>query len=83
MAKTAATYDVTKHILVPKHTKVSEKETAEVLKEYSITARELPKILITDPAIAHLDVAEGDVIKIVRENPHAGQVLFYRRVTRG
>jgi DNA-directed RNA polymerase subunit H len=81
--KTTTVYDVTKHHLVPEHKKLSEKDTEELLKDYSITAKELPKILSSDPAIQHLDVKEGDIIKITRENPHSGNSLFYRRVTNG
>ena len=82
MAKKATPeYDVTKHVLVPKHSKVSEKETAALFEQYTITPKELPKILANDPAIQHLDVKEGDVIKIIRHNPTVGDVAFYRRVS--
>ena len=83
MAKKTPIYDVTKHVLVPKHTKLNDKETTVLLETYTITARELPKILITDPAIGHLDVKEGDVIKIVREDAVRGESIFFRRVTSG
>jgi DNA-directed RNA polymerase subunit H len=83
MAKKTTTYDVTKHALVPEHKKLSEKDTDVLLADYTITVRELPRILITDPAIQHLDLKEGDVVKIIRETPGCGKTLFYRRVTRG
>jgi len=71
------------HILVPIHKKLSEKEKAELLAKYKITIKELPKILITDPAIAGLDAKEGDVIKIIRKSPTAGKVEYYRGVISG
>jgi len=71
------------HNLVPAHKKLSEKEKAELLKRYNVTIKELPKILITDPAIAGLDVAEGDVIKVVRKSPTSGETFYYRGVIRG
>jgi len=80
MAKKEIVYDVTKHVLVPKHSKLSDKDTAEMLKLYNISSRELPKILVTDPVIQHLNVKEGDVIKIQRETQTAGATVFYRRV---
>lgn len=75
-------FDVGKHVLVPKHSKVSDKEKAEMLEKYSITIRELPRINACDPAIAELDVKEGDVIKITRNSASAGESVFYRRVAR-
>ncbi|HLC46781.1 MAG TPA: DNA-directed RNA polymerase subunit H [Candidatus Nanoarchaeia archaeon] len=71
---------IAKHILVPKHTKLSEKEKAELFSRYGITLRELPKILRNDPAIAELDVKTGDVIKVHRKSPTAGDSVFYRGV---
>lgn len=76
-----AEFEVTKHVLVPKHSKVSEKELKEVLERYSIEINMLPRISKSDPAIANLDVKEGDVVKIVRNSPTAGRALFYRRVS--
>ena len=73
-------FNVKDHILVPKHTKVNEKERKELLEKYSTTLREFPKILITDPAIQDLSVKEGDLIKVERQSATAGQTLFYRRV---
>ena len=68
------------HELVPEHSKLSEKDSKALFKTYSITLRELPKILITDPAIEHLDVKEGDIIKIKRKSRTAGDSVFYRGV---
>ncbi len=76
-------FDAGKHMLVPKHSKVSEKEKAEVLEKYSITLKDLPRIFANDPAILDLDVKEGDVIKIIRNSASAGESIFYRRVVRG
>lgn len=73
-------FTVKDHILVPKHTKVGEREKKELLDKYSTTLREFPKILITDPALEDLSVKEGDIIKIERQSATAGQTLFYRRV---
>ena len=72
--------DVTKHVLVPKHTKVSEKEKKEVFEKYAIEMKDLPRMVQTDPAIAGLDVKEGDIVKITRQSATAGISIFYRRV---
>ncbi|HII71631.1 TPA: DNA-directed RNA polymerase subunit H [Candidatus Woesearchaeota archaeon] len=74
------TLEVSKHVLVPKHKKASEKEKKELQGTYSQSLKELPRILITDPAISSLDVKEGDVIRIERNSFTAGTAVFYRRV---
>ena len=68
------------HILVPEHIKLSDKEKMELLEQYHITLRELPKIKKEDPAIHHLELQEGDVVKIMRLSPTAGSSVFYRGV---
>jgi DNA-directed RNA polymerase subunit H len=73
-------FDVRKHLLVPKHTKLSEKEKAELFKKYNISGDELPGISKNDAAIAELNVKAGDVVKIVRQSTTAGTALFYRVV---
>jgi len=72
--------DVTKHILVPAHTVVSEAEKKRINEKYNLTGNELPRILTTDPAIQGLKCKPGDIIKITRKSSTAGQSIFYRRV---
>jgi DNA-directed RNA polymerase subunit H (RpoH/RPB5) len=72
--------DISKHVLVPKHAKLSDKEKKELLEKYNSSVRELPKILKKDPAISHLDVTHGDVIKISRKSYTSGESVFYRVV---
>ena len=69
-----------KHVLIPVHKKLIETEKKKVLEMYNITFRELPNILVDDPSIQHLDVKEGDVIKIIRKSPTSGEFVFYRGV---
>ena len=73
-------FDITKHTLVPKHSKANEKEKKELLEKYSATLKDLPKILINDPSIQNLSIKEGDIIKIERKSLTAGEYVFYRRV---
>lgn len=72
--------DLTKHILIPKHAKLSDKEKAELLKRYNTSADNLPRIIKSDAAISHLSPKAGDVIRIVRKSPTAGESVFYRVV---
>ena len=68
------------HVLVPKHAKISDKGKKALFANYTIDSTLLPKISIHDPAVADLGVKPGDVIKIVRKSPTAGEVVFYRGV---
>ena len=75
-------FDVSTHILVPKHTKISEKEKKEMFAKFNIDSPVfLPKISKDDPAIKGLDVKSGDIVKIVRKSLTAGEAVFYRGVT--
>ena len=76
----AKNFDVSKHHLVPKHSKVSEKEKKELFEKLNINIQNLPIILNSDPGIQNLDVKEGDVVKVFRKSPTAGETIFYRRV---
>jgi len=68
------------HVYVPKHEIISKKEAEEVLKKYNCKPTELPLIFVTDPAILGLGVKPGDMIKISRKSPTAGESLYYRYV---
>ncbi|MBI5392904.1 DNA-directed RNA polymerase subunit H [Candidatus Woesearchaeota archaeon] len=73
-------FDITKHSLVPKHAKLSDKEKKQLLEKYNITLNELPKILANDPAIKDLGLKNGDVVKIERISKTAGEYEYYRGV---
>jgi DNA-directed RNA polymerase subunit H len=66
------------HILQPKHTKLSEKEAQELLQKLNLSKAQLPKILLTDPALPQ-GCNVGDVIKIERKSEDK-TTLFYRVV---
>ncbi len=69
-----------KHLLIPKHIKLSDKEKEDLLEQYKITTSNLPRIYKSDPAVEDLGVKPGDVVKIVRKSPTAGEAVFYRVV---
>ena len=68
------------HLYVPRHEIISKEEAEEVLKRYNCTPTELPLIYATDPAIVGLGVRPGDMIKIYRHSPTAGESIYYRYV---
>ena len=75
--------DITQHVLVPKHTKLSQEEAEKILSNLNIISSQLPKILKTDAAIKHLNIEPGEIIEIERDSPTAGKTKFYRGVING
>lgn len=59
---------------------LNEKEKDGLLNRYKITLRQLPRILDTDPQIKLLNGKPGDVVKIIRKSPTAGETVYYRVV---
>ena len=68
--------------LVPKHVLLDDSEIEKRLKPLQIEKRQLPKILLKDPALKALDqeAKPGDVVEIHRCDEHAGSNLAYRLV---
>ncbi len=63
------------HILQPKHSKISEKESEELFLRLNISKAQLPKILSTDPALPEGCVV-GDIIKIERKEENKINIYF-------
>lgn len=72
--------NILKHELVPEHRILSKEEKEKFLERFNITARQLPKILITDAVVQQIGAKEGDVLEIKRKSPTAGITLYYRYV---
>jgi DNA-directed RNA polymerase subunit H len=68
------------HVYVPKHEIMTIKESEEVLKKFNCMPTELPLIFVNDPAILGLGIKPGDMIKITRKSPTAGESIYYRYV---
>ena len=79
--KKKSKFKVDKHVLTPKHSKVSDKEKENLLAKYNVTPKEMPKILKTDAAIKELDAKIGDVIKVTRKSQTAGESYYFRVVS--
>lgn len=75
-----AKYDVLEHDLVPDHEIVSEEEVEEVLEEYDVDVRQLPKLVSNDSVVKELGAEPGDVVRVGRESPTAGKAEIYRLV---
>lgn len=79
----AEEFDIKKHSFVPEHVKLTEEETKKVLEQFNISKDEIPKILLSDPAIQHLKPEYGDLIKIIRKSPTNEEFEFFRVVVNG
>ena len=80
-------FNVTKHILVPKHKYISDEDFLNDWKkkntiEYSIDTIKyrLPKILLNDPIVSYYNFNINDIIKIIRKNQY-GIDISYRIVS--
>lgn len=74
---------ITNHVYQPKHEIIPKMEAEEVLKKFNAKPGQLPYILMSDKGLEDLDVRPGDVIKITRKSPTAGQSVYYRYVVEG
>lgn len=73
------TFNITEHVMVPKHIILSESEANEVLKIYSVQSfSQFPIIYKTDPVAKYLGMKEGQLCKIIRSSESAGQYINYR-----
>ncbi len=77
-------FNILDHELVPKHEIISEKEREELIKKYGITSlKQLPRIFTSDPVVKAIGAKPGDIIKITRKSPTAGETVYYRVVIKG
>ncbi|MBS7643282.1 DNA-directed RNA polymerase subunit H [Candidatus Bathyarchaeota archaeon] len=75
--------DLFEHELVPKHILLNKREVEELLKLYRIAPNQLPYILESDPAAKAIGAKPGDIVKIIRKSPTAGEAIAYRYVIEG
>lgn len=67
-------------MLVPKHEIMSDSEIEDELGNADFVKEDLPKIKIDDPVVKHIDAKPGDVLRITRDSPTAGDFVTYRIV---
>jgi len=76
-------FNVLDHELVPKHEILHKDEKKAVLEKFGIPKDRLPFIMESDPVIKAIKAKAGDVIKISRKSPTAGDSVYYRVVVKG
>jgi len=73
-------FNIFKHMMVPKHEILPPEKAEILLKRYRIEAYQLPQIRAYDPAVIVIGAKVGDVIKITRKSLTAGKYIAYRHV---
>ncbi|KAA0004268.1 MAG: DNA-directed RNA polymerase subunit H [Thermoplasmata archaeon] len=73
-------FNILKHELVPYYRILSRSEVKKLLSAYNIKKGDLPKMLVTDPVSRAIGAREGDIVKIIRKSPTAGESVAYRLV---
>ena len=71
------------HIYQPKHEILPKNEAEEILKKFNVRTNQLPYIMSSDKGLEDLDIRPGDIIKITRKSPTAGESVYYRYVVQG
>ncbi|NHJ02210.1 MAG: DNA-directed RNA polymerase subunit H [Candidatus Heimdallarchaeota archaeon] len=73
-------FNLFNHYLVPLHEFASDDEIKVLEEKFSIFKYQLPKISSDDPAVQLLGAKIGDVLKIIRSSPTAGEFVIFRTV---
>ena len=73
-------FNVSRHVFVPTHERISLFEKRRLLKEYKSSERKLPSIQFDDPQVIYHGFSVGSIIKITRNQATSGETSFYRYV---
>lgn len=73
-------FNITKHILVPKHEVIRKKSVIDdIISQYKLKNKyQLPIIMKNDPIAKYYGMKSGDVVKITRVSETAGEYIIYR-----
>jgi DNA-directed RNA polymerase subunit H (RpoH/RPB5) len=72
-------FNILKHVLVPKHRVMSEKEVKEIMIKYNITnTNQFPDISRFDPVARVIGLRPGQVCNIIRPSKTAIESNYYR-----
>jgi DNA-directed RNA polymerase subunit H len=73
-------FTILDHELVPKHILLTKEEKKQLLKQLKIRPEQLPWIRASDPVAKLIGAKPGDIVKIIRKSPTAGETVAYRFV---
>jgi DNA-directed RNA polymerase I, II, and III subunit RPABC1 len=73
-------FNISKHNLVPKHEVIDDKEQIDnLVNTYNLKSKlQFPIILKSDPMARYLNIQSGQLVKITRISPSAGESIVYR-----
>ena len=80
LLKTFPVFDLFEHALVPKHEILTEEEKKQLLSQFKVQPYQLPQIKASDPAVKAIGAKPGDILRIIRKSPTAGEHSAYRYV---
>jgi len=80
LPKTFPAFDIFEHKPVPKHEILAPEEGKQILAQYRVQPYQLPQIKASDPAVKAIGAKPGDILRIIRKSPTAGEHLAYRYV---
>ena len=66
--------------LVPKYIILTPEETKSFFQKYKCTKKEMPKILVNDPAARYYNMKIGNICRIIRPSGSSGLASSYRLV---
>jgi DNA-directed RNA polymerase subunit H len=72
--------NILEHELVPRHEVVPPQEALELLRKLGIEPWQLPWISADDRVVKAIGAKPGDIIRIIRKSPTAGEFIAYRYV---
>lgn len=73
-------FTILDHELVPKHILLTKEERKQLLEQLKIKPEQLPWIRASDPVAKLIGAKPGDIVKIIRKSPTAGETIAYRFV---
>lgn len=74
------TFNITKHVFVPKHVIMTPEEEAEVVEKYETPKSKFPKISVSDPVAKYYGMKPDQMCRIIRNDPEVGLSISYRIV---
>ncbi|OGD49645.1 DNA-directed RNA polymerase subunit H [Candidatus Bathyarchaeota archaeon RBG_13_46_16b] len=80
MPRTFPAFDLFEHVLVPRHEILEEKEKEQLLTQLRVHPYQLPQISSFDPAVKAIGAKPGDLLRVIRKSPTAGEHIAYRYV---
>ncbi len=80
LPKTFPAFDLFEHNLVPKHEILTDQEREQLLLTYKVHPYQLPQINSLDPCVKAIGAKPGDILRIIRKSPTAGEHVSFRYV---